>query len=471
MALGYNKRFGEFARLYQFAKLYMFDASSAVYTCPLAMTDGAARLMQLQLRNNASQLSKEDAELYKQAFEHLTSTDPDQFWTSGQWMTEKTGGSDVRNTETIAVPMDDGTYRLHGFKWFTSATDSQMTLALAKIKGSNSLSLFFVRIRDENGKLNGIKIHKLKDKLGTKALPTAELSLKDTKARLVGQPGKGVQTISCMLNITRLYNSICACSEMRRSIAIIQDYSKKRMVQGKPLSENILYRHTQAKMVAEAAGCLHLTMDVIKMMGRSEHGAASEMEEEQLRLLTPVAKLYTGKRSVSVVSEGIEMIGGQGYMEDTGIARMLRTSQVLPIWEGTTNVLSLDVLRVFSTRPKALGCWKSRINSILNSAKQRGVYCNDFDVIHQSVDTVVQFVSSLGQEKLRAELYARELAFSIAQTQIAAILLEYTSSTSCPFNQLLRQFLTDHQPLAPIQQCISANPTVDVNRELIVSRL
>lgn len=125
------------------------------------------------------------------------------------------GGSDVGNgTETIAKKLEDGSYALTGLKWFTSATDSDMTLTLARIvdkdgkvpQGSRGLSLFFLKVRDENGNLNGITVRRLKDKLGTRAVPTAELELKDAKAYLVGEVGRGVANISHMLNITRIYN-------------------------------------------------------------------------------------------------------------------------------------------------------------------------------------------------------------------------------------------------------------------------
>jgi putative acyl-CoA dehydrogenase len=480
-AYGINReKLGPAARILQFCKLYMFDSSSAVYTCPLAMTDGAARLLELQLLKNEKEyhLEPSRARLYREILDHLTTNNPSQFWTSGQWMTEKIGGSDVRNTETIAVPIIEdgvhrkGAYRLSGFKWFTSATDSQITLALAKIQGSDSLSLFLVKIRDENGNLNGIKIHKLKDKLGTRALPTAELSLNNTEALLVGEPGEGVQTISCMLNITRIYNSVCASGAMRRIIAYIQDYSSKRRVFGKLLREHNLYNHWLAKIVAEQIGCLHLTMDVVHLLGKSECGVASSTDKDILRLLTPIAKLYTGKRCVQVISEGIEMIGGQGYIEDTGIPRILRNAQVLPIWEGTTIVLSLDVLRVLTKNSKSLLSWKNRVLQIVENAnKQQSGGCT-VTAISSIQDALAHIFNHIGKipkfdadSKLRAELYAREFAFSIAQTHIASLLLQFGN------NHVLEQFLLDHKPLAPIEGALEVSITADTNRERIVSRL
>ena len=120
-------------RLVQITKLHLFAASSALFSCPLAMTDGAATVIRNLLTNKKMNLSLKTVEKLKNAYSHLTSTDPEQFWTSGQWMTEKRGGSDVGNaTDTVSMEQKDGSYKLYGFKWFTSAIDADMTLALAR---------------------------------------------------------------------------------------------------------------------------------------------------------------------------------------------------------------------------------------------------------------------------------------------------------------------------------------------------
>ena len=161
VAIAYERRHGEFSRIHQFAKIYLFNPSSAVYSCPLAMTDGAARAIELF----------GSTELKDRAFSRLTSSDPQEFWTSGQWMTEKTGGSDVSQTSTVAK-LKDGKFFLYGDKWFTSATTSQMAITLARIEGApqgaKGLSMFYVELRDASGNLNNIRVHRLKEKLGLK---------------------------------------------------------------------------------------------------------------------------------------------------------------------------------------------------------------------------------------------------------------------------------------------------------------
>jgi alkylation response protein AidB-like acyl-CoA dehydrogenase len=334
---------GPFARVHQAMRLYLYHPSSAVYSCPLAMTDGAARCL---MRHGAG-----DPELAR-VVAHLTSRDPDRFWTSGQWMTERTGGSDVSRTSTVARPAAEGTFALHGTKWFTSATTSQVALTLARIDdgtpsagGGAALSLFLVELRDAEGALRGIRVNRLKDKLGTHALPTAELTLEGAPARLVGGAGNGVRKIADVLNVTRYYNAVCAAAQMRRCVALATDYATRRVAFGRTLAEHPLHVETLAEMQVEAEGALHLVMHVATLMGQVEAGDAGDETRHLLRVLTPVAKLYTARQAVAVASETLEAFGGAGYVEDTGLPRLLRDAQVLAIWEGTTNVLALDVLR------------------------------------------------------------------------------------------------------------------------------
>ncbi len=226
VALGFERKFGGLSRLYQFSKLYLFHSSSAFYSCPLAMADGAARVLELTIPKVSDQKSKK---LFEEAFKHLTARTPEEFWTSGQWMTEKTGGSDVSRTSTVARKFEDH-YKLSGVKWFSSATTSEMALGLARIEGapegSKGLSLFYIPMRKPDGSLNGIEILRLKDKLGTKALATAELKLEGTQAWRVSAEGEGVKAVSTMLNITRLYNAISSISQMSRILPLSISYSK-----------------------------------------------------------------------------------------------------------------------------------------------------------------------------------------------------------------------------------------------------
>jgi alkylation response protein AidB-like acyl-CoA dehydrogenase len=338
VAAAYDKRFGAHARTHMFSLVYLFNPSSDVYTCPLAMTDGAARTL----------LASGNKELIERAVPRLTSRDPKTFWTSGQWMTESTGGSDVGLSQTVAEKTSSG-YALWGRKWFTSATTSEMALTLARPEGGapggRGLALFYLELRDENGRLKNIEVNRLKDKLGTRKVPTAELMLRGTPAVPVMGLDSGVKNITPMLNITRTWNTICSVSAMRRCVALARSYAKKRVAFGAKLSEKPLHLDTLADIAAESEAATHLAFLAVEVLGRAEAGEKRAHDDALLRLLTPIVKLTTGKQVVAVASETLECFGGAGYVEDTGLPMLLRDAQVLPIWEGTTNVLSLDTLR------------------------------------------------------------------------------------------------------------------------------
>lgn len=340
VAAGHEARHGEFARCDQFARVYLHHVASEFFTCPLAMSDGAATA----LKASANQA------LIDRAVPRLLSRDAQTLWLSGQWMTETAGGSDVGNTATIARRDEAGAWRLHGRKWFTSAVIGEMALTLARVEGSQGLDLFLVETRLADGAWNGIRIDRLKHKLGTRELPTAEIHLDGALAHAVavGETGNGVRLIAPMLNVTRTWNAVCALATMRRCIALAVDYAGRRRAFGKPIIEHPLHAATLADMQAEFEAAFHLVFHVAHLLGRCEGAGGDPRERALLRLLTPLTKLWTARLAVAIASETCEAFGGAGYIEDTGIPLLLRDAQVYPIWEGTTNVLALDALRALA---------------------------------------------------------------------------------------------------------------------------
>jgi len=361
VAAAYERMYGRFDRTHQFALAYLFHPSSDVYTCPLAMTDGATRTL----------LNSGNQPLIGRAIPHLTSRDPAQFWTSGQWMTESTGGSDVGLSETVAR-LEDGVWRLYGRKWFTSATTSPMSLTLARPEGNppggKGLALFYVEVWNEAGALQNITVHRLKDKLGTRKVPTAELTMNGTPAIPVQELANGVRNIVPMLHLTRTWNAVSAVGFMRRGLALARDYARRRHAFGAVLAHKPLHMDTLAAMQAEFEAAFHLTFFLVELIGREESGDMPAEQADLLRLLTSLAKLTTGKQGVVVASEVLEAFGGAGYVEDTGLPVLLRDSQVLPIWEGTTNVLALDALRAIS-KDESLEALKEQVARSAAAAK------------------------------------------------------------------------------------------------------
>lgn len=412
VAAGYDK-LGAKARTHQFAIVHVLSPSLDVYSCPLAMTDGAARTL----------LGSGNQALIDKYVPLLTSRDPKVMWTSGQWMTERTGGSDVSQSETVAK-LVDGQWRLYGTKWFTSATTAQMALTLARPEGnpdgSRGLALFLVELRDEQGRLRNISVNRLKDKLGTRKVPTAELALDGVPATLVGAPSEGVRAITPMLSVTRTWNAVCAVSGMRRALALAGDYARRRKAFGAPLSEKPLHVDTLAGIEAEYAGAFCLAFKSVGLLGALEHGPSAD-EEMLARALVPIAKLTTGKQAVAVASEAIEACGGAGYVEDTGLPRLLADAQVLPIWEGTTNVLSLDTLRALG-KGGALDVIAREIETHVSAAKDPGLAAPG-NAARAAVKHAAAWVSEAMTQPARLEAGARRFAMTLGRSLELALLV------------------------------------------------
>jgi alkylation response protein AidB-like acyl-CoA dehydrogenase len=415
VAAGYEAEHGAHARPYQFAVVHVLGPSLDIYSCPLAMTDGAARTL----------AASGNQPLIDRYVPRLTTRDPSKMWTSGQWMTERTGGSDVSQSETIARK-DGDQWRLYGTKWFTSATTSEMALTLARPDGnpdgSRGLALFLVELRDGEGNLRNIQVNRLKDKLGTRKVPTAELALDGTPAILVGAPSEGVRQITPMLTVTRTWNAVSAPGGMRRALALAKDYARRRQAFGALLVDKPLHADTLAGLEAEYAGAFCLAFRSVQLLGALEHGA-SEQEERLSRVLVPIAKLTTGKQAVAIASEAIEACGGAGYVEDTGLPRLLADAQVLPIWEGTTNVLSLDTLRALN-KGGALEALVAEVETNVAAAKDPGL-AKPAEAARTAVRHAVAWVQEAMAAPARLEAGARRFAMTLGRSLELALLVAH----------------------------------------------
>ena len=415
VAAGYEPRYGVHSRTHQFSIIHVLGPSLDVYSCPLAMTDGAARTL----------LASGNQELIARYLPLLLTRDPQKMWTSGQWMTERTGGSDVSTSETVAKK-DGDTWRLYGTKWFTSATTSQMALTLARPEGnpdgSRGLALFLVELRDGNDRLKNILVNRLKDKLGTRKVPTAELTLDGTPAIMVGAANDGVRQIIPMLSVTRTWNAVSAVSAMRRGIALAKDFARRRSAFGALLVDKPLHADTLASLEAEYAGAFCLAFRSAALIGVLENGGGDH-EERLSRALVPIAKLTTGKQAVAVTSEAIEACGGAGYVEDTGLPRILADAQVLPIWEGTTNVLSLDTLRALA-KGGALEAIRAEIDACATSATDAGL-AKPIATARAACDHATVWVQETMSNPDRLEAGARRFAITLGRALELALLAQH----------------------------------------------
>jgi acyl-CoA dehydrogenase len=388
------------SRLIQAALCYLFAPSTATFLCPVAMTDGAARV----LTDAGTERQR------REVLARLLSRDPTAAWTSGQWMTERQGGSDV-GRNALAARREGDHWRLDGQKFFCSNIGCEVAMVLARPQGAapgtRGLALFLV-LRDvpPDGRRNDYRIDRLKDKLGTRAMATGEVTLEGAHAELVGEAERGFAQMTAMLNITRLHNAVTAAATMRRACMLAAAYAAEREAFGRKLDEQPLHREVLREMTAQADGALYLTMRMAQLLGKIETGEAAAGEAALFRLGIALAKLYTAKQAVAVVSEAIECFGGQGYMEDTGLPRLLRDAQVLPIWEGTTSVLSLDALRVLrrAESMEAIGAELDRLDAADRDCA--------LDLARQAA----------GEEPESAERAARRVAYALAQAWMSGLL-------------------------------------------------
>ncbi|WP_455449110.1 acyl-CoA dehydrogenase family protein [Natrinema thermotolerans] len=343
--------------------LQLLCYADAGFGCPVAMTAGSALVLE--------RFDDGNLEPYYRA---LTSRDYDDLIEGAMFLTEEQGGSDVGANETTARYDDEADcWRLTGEKWFCSNIDAEGTLALARTEdapsGTDGLSMFLVPHGDPDegvltkgdrcefegpppgDALNDQLYRRLKDKLGTTAVPTGEVEFDETKAALVGEEEAGFRQMTEMLNLERLANAAASCGLMGRALLESKVQAATREAFGTTIDEFPLMREDLVDMTVDYEAATAYVHEVGRLFSARERArrndAATEDEDAYrlLRLLIPIAKLRTGRMAVDTASYAMEIQGGNGYVDDFVTNRLLRDAQVLPIWEGTENVLSLDVVR------------------------------------------------------------------------------------------------------------------------------
>ncbi|WP_282692480.1 acyl-CoA dehydrogenase family protein [Streptomyces sp. CC208A] len=278
---------------------------------------------------------------------------------AGMGMTEKQGGSDVRANTTTAVEHPDGTWRLRGHKWFTSAPMNDLFLVLAQAPGG--LSCFLVpRVLPDGGR-NTFRVQRLKDKLGNRSNASSEPEFDDTVAWLVGAEGKGVRTIIDMVTMTRLDCVLGSAAGIRGALAQAAHHARHRSAFGAKLIDQPLMRNVLADLALESEAATTLGLRLAGAADRARLG--DERERAFLRLATAVGKYWVCKRQPAAVAEALECLGGNGYDEASGMPRMYREAPLNSIWEGSGNVSALDLLRALAREPEALAAFGAEVDA------------------------------------------------------------------------------------------------------------
>jgi putative acyl-CoA dehydrogenase len=269
---------------------------------------------------------------------------------AGMSMTEKQGGSDVRANTTQAVPQPDGSWRLTGHKWFTSAPMSDLFLALAQAPGG--LSCFLVPRVLPDGTRNPMSLMRLKDKLGNKSNASSEIEYDAATAWLVGEEGRGVRTIVEMVNLTRLDCTLGTASGMRLATVTAVHHARHRSAFGRHLVDQPLMRNVLADLVVESEAATTVAM---RLAGATDRAVRGDLDEASFRRLgLAVSKYWVCKRGPAHAGEAMECLGGNGYVEESGMPRIYRELPLLSIWEGSGNVAALDALRAMGREPESL---------------------------------------------------------------------------------------------------------------------
>lgn len=388
---------GRLPHLRRAAGFYLASQAEAGHGCPISMTYAVVPALR-----HAPELAEEvEPGLTSTAYDFgLRDPATKAGLIAGMAMTEKQGGSDVRANQTRAVPAGDGSWRLTGHKWFCSAPMADLFLVLAQVDGAGLTSFCVPRVLP-GGERNPFALQRLKDKLGNRSNASAEVEFDQTAGWPVGAPGEGLRTILEMVTMTRLDCVIGSAAGQRAAVVQAVHHARHRTAFGAPLIEQPVMRAVLADLVLETEAATWLFL----RLGR----AVDQGERAFLRLAVAAAKFWVCKRSPAVVGEALECLGGNGYVEDSGLPRLFRESPLNSIWEGAGNVIALDVVRALSRDTAAAEAVRAEL------AAARGA--------DRRYDAAV--ADLLGQSALPEPERARDLARRIAVTLQASLLLRH----------------------------------------------
>jgi len=336
----------------KYALTYLFAQAEFGVLCPVNMTDSLARV----LRRFGS------PGLRDRYLPRLTAVDPGRLWQGAMFLTERSGGSDAGAIATAACPVRPGEpvpdglaadvplWRLSGAKWFCSNVDAELVLVLARPEGAGpgtrGLGLFLVPRHLPDGELNGCRIERLKDKFGTRDMATGEVTLDGALAHQVGDLGRGFVQMAVMINASRLSNAVRSAGMMRRAYFESLEHARISEAFGRRLIDLPLQRRVLMEMLLDVEGAVAAVFETAGVFERADAG--DEGAATLARILTPLLKAMVTKRARHTTGEAMEARGGNGYVEEWANPRLVRDAHLGSIWEGTTNIVRLDVLRAMS---------------------------------------------------------------------------------------------------------------------------
>jgi acyl-CoA dehydrogenase len=431
--------------LAKYALTYLLVQAEFGVCCPLSMTDSLTRT----LRKFAA------PGLVGKFFDQLTSQDFDQLLQGAMFMTEQSAGSDVSATETRAVsaglpPDDTGAprYRLYGEKWFCSNADASLAMVLARpeddsgtVPGIKGLSLFLLPRLLDDGTPNAYRIVRLKDKLGTRSMASGEITLNGALAWRVGEAGRGFVQMADMINNSRLSNGMRAAGLMRRAYSEAHFIAHERMAFGKRLIELPLMRRQLQKMLLPTEQARSMMFQTAQALHRADQG--QDGAYALTRILTPLIKFRACRDARKVAGDAMEVRGGCGYIEDFADARVLRDAHLGSIWEGTSNIVALDVLRAIR-REGSLPVLQAHAQALLERA---ALGAADQALLSSTLTRAVDFARAQADAGEAGDVHARSAASALYHVTSAAAMAWEAAQASLPDRLGLARLVLQHRVL------------------------
>jgi alkylation response protein AidB-like acyl-CoA dehydrogenase len=430
--LGWHGRLPPIAK---YALTYLFVQAEFGLCCPVSMTDSLTRT-----------LKKFGAPaLVERYLKDLCSLDLDTLTQGAMFMTEQGAGSDISATETRAVPdpSQPGVYRIHGDKWFCSNPDAGLAMLLARIEGApegmKGVSLFLLPRVLPDGRTNQYRIIRLKDKMGTRSMASGEIRLEGAEAYLVGEAGRGFVHMADMVNNSRLSNGVRAAGLMRRAVAEALHIAQHRQAFGQRLIDMPLMRRQLAKLIQfseQARTMVFQTAEALRRSDAGEEGAYS-----LLRILTPLIKFRACRDARKVTGDAMEVRGGCGYIEEWSDPRLVRDAHLGSIWEGTSNIVALDVLRAIR-RENSLGALQAHWASLREGA---GLSAQDEQLFSGAAARAAQLAEHAAAQG--TEVLARQAASALYHVTSATAMAWEAAQAALPRRLRLARQVLQHRVL------------------------
>ncbi len=411
---------------------YLFVQGEFGLMCPISLTDTAIFLI----------AKYADTALRERLLPRMLSADPETMWKGAQFITEKAGGSDVGAVETIARH-EGGVWRLYGDKWFCSHADADVALLLARPEGApagtRGLALFALTRRLEDGSRNAYRILRLKDKLGTRSMASGEIRLEGAVAYPVGDLGNGLKQMLDQVNLSRLSHGVRAAAMMRRCLNEALHAARHRVAFGGAVIDRPLMRRQLMKLMVPAEQALSMILFTAETMGRAQAGAGEG--EDLLRLLTPMVKFRACRDNIAVATGAMEARGGNGYIEEWVTARLVRDAQVGLLWEGTSNIIALDLVTRAIGRAGAQRRLTQLLGERLDASPLPPAYRTR---LGGALDRAVGFAEAVARDP-GGEVEARRAASALYHATSAILLAwEGTRNAGDARRALLSRFVLDH---------------------------